>query len=307
MNDQPQSARAVVSMTGFGTGEARAAQQCQARVSIRSVNSRFLDLVFKGHRLSAAVEADLRNFVAATVHRGKVEVNVSLVRSLGAVEVPLLDHDQAGTLLQDILAFMGSRMPVTPEMRAQAALAVMARREVWSGGFEDTSEDLEPTEIAVIEDAFRAALAALTVTRTNEGTRLLADITSRIDRIAEIRNEMVVVTAGEAERVNAELRARLDRIAADSVTDERLLQEVAILAEKSDVSEELVRIESHLTHMQEVLAKPPQGKVFEFYLQELLREVNTVGSKARRSSVSELVVTAKAEIERLREQVANVE
>ena len=295
----------IKSMTGFAslTGEEQAAA---VGVTIRAVNHRFLDLQLRLPPAVADLEPRLRALVQARIARGRVEINVSLqLRQPPAPEVELNTP-----FVQALSAALeGAREEgviegaLTPGDLLRLPQALTIRERLMDGGH--TPEGLA----AMVESAVGGALAQLDAMRVHEGAHLRADLAARRDVLSAFIES--VVQAADAGRVDLEARLleRARELAATIPLDQAALaQEVVRVAQRSDISEEVTRFRGHLAHWEALTDGPePCGRKLDFLLQEMNREVNTIGSKADGLQVSELVIQAKAELERMREQVQNVE
>jgi uncharacterized protein (TIGR00255 family) len=295
----------IKSMTGFAS-LTREDQAAVVGVTIRAVNHRFLDLQLRLPPAAADLEPRLRALVQSRLARGRVEVNVSLqLRQQAPPEVEVN----------------------TPFLQALAAALERAREEgVVEGGL--TPGDLlrlpqamtirerlidgshTPEAVAAaLESTVDTALAQLETMRVHEGAHLRADLAARRNILGAFVD--AVVAAAEAGRVDLEARLfeRAREIAATVPIDQAALaQEVVRVAQRSDIAEEVTRFRGHLAHWEALTEGPePCGRKLDFLLQEMNREVNTIGSKADGLQVTELVIQAKAELERMREQVQNVE
>jgi uncharacterized protein (TIGR00255 family) len=295
----------IRSMTGFG----RASFELEGRtfeLEARTVNSRYLDLRIKLPRPLSGYESDLKSLVQARLSRGKVDLSVSLAgagSSPGKLEVDDslvaeyvmaarrigAEHGLAGALdADDLLSMPGVVRFVDPEVDPEALKAALA------GGV-------------------GRLLDALDAMRCSEGEALAADFDQRLTRIEELVDYFEARSDTVLEAARERLRKRIDQIRQDvgSVDEARLHQEVVLAADKLDVSEELVRLRSHVEQFREIMAGgdegQPVGRRLDFLLQEMSREANTVGSKANDAPLAHQVVELKAELERVREQVQNVE
>ena len=296
----------IKSMTGFAA-VTRDDDRATLSVTIRSLNHRYLDLQVRIPQSLAAIEADVRALVSALVTRGRIELNLSLqLRQPPGVEVEF--NDELGRALESALDRARERGlvsgPLTPGdlLRLPQAFAIR----------EKPIEADEPFQQALANRARSAvadAVADLDSMRATEGGHLQADLTRRCAHVADIV-ERIARGADEgraalelrlAERV-AELRASLQ------VDEGAVAQEIVRTAARSDISEEVARFRGHISHWATLADGPePCGRKLDFLLQEMNREVNTMGSKADGLRVSELVIAAKAELEKMREQVQNVE
>jgi uncharacterized protein (TIGR00255 family) len=295
----------IKSMTGFAS-LTREDQAAVVGVTIRAVNHRFLDLQLRLPPAAADLEPRLRALVQARLARGRVELNVSLqVRQPPPPEVELNTP-----FLQALAAALeGAREEgvveggLTPGDLLRLPQALTIRERLNDGGRSTDSI------AAAVHASVDTALGELEAMRVHEGAHLRADLAARRDGLGTFVDR--VVEAAEAGRVELESRLleRARELAAAIPIDQAALaQEVVRVAQRSDITEEVTRFRGHLAHWEALTDGPePCGRKLDFLLQEMNREVNTIGSKADGLQVSELVIQAKAELERMREQVQNVE
>ncbi len=289
------------SMTGFGRGEASADGRTWV-AEIRTVNHRFLDQRIILPRLFAAFEEPVRKKVATVLDRGRVDLTFSL-QGMATVEPQLAVNvsiaSQYRRCLQQLIDEHGVAGPVT--LRDMLSL-----RDVIT--LEEPSADMD-AEWPLISTALEAALADCDRMREQEGQALRDELLGRLARFeAVVRRidsavpELLLLRQGE-------LRLRIDRLLEGVALDPiRLAQEAAILADKSDVTEEITRLGSHMAQFRAFLSsEEPVGRRLDFLLQEFLREVNTLSSKIASADIAHLGVEMKNEIEKLREQVQNIE
>lgn len=292
----------VRSMTGYGAASADA-PTARVTVEIRGVNQRYLDVRVAAPREYAAWEAIIRDRVRAVAQRGRVDVTVGRVavpaRRRYAVEVRL---DLARTYVK-ALRDLSRSLQLDSTVGLSDLLRLPDLFEV-----SERPPDLGPEKQALLR-GLGAALRAFDGERRREGEHLRRDMARRVARLRQM-------TAGVRRRLPralAALRGQVEErflrlVGGTEVDPTRIAQEVAVLADRSDVTEELVRLEGHLAALAAALgARGPVGKRMEFLLQEVHRELNTTGAKAGDREVGELVLGAKGEVEKLREQVQNVE
>jgi uncharacterized protein (TIGR00255 family) len=293
-----------VSMTGFGVGAAKL-NGVSIEVELKAANSRFLDLQFRLPRVYGSFEADLRSEIAARVERGRVDVTVSRVDTR-VLPVGVRFNREAFRAISKVYTEVGRELGAAPhEVRSAVFANVLSRPEVME--LQQTQVDYEKERAAVIK-ACRAALNALGRMRQREGAELGRDLARRVKRLMQLRVVIGRIVARRPEAVRDRLMGAVKRLAAEVPLDEqRLHMEVALLVDRYDVTEELVRLDSHLKHFESLLATASTGKKLDFMVQELLREFNTIGSKAQEPGVQAQVVEAKSEIEKIREQVQNLE
>jgi uncharacterized protein (TIGR00255 family) len=297
----------IRSMTGFGRADGQAGAETSVEVSARSVNHRSLDLAVKLKESDAALEPALRKVFASRIARGKVDVLVRLRRQ-GEKAVAEVTADE-GLLTAAVASLRGAaaRLGVPGGIEARDLLAIPG-----AFSFDSTSRELSTEEVAAVEAVAARAADALRAMREGEGREIAADLTGRLDFL-ESRREVLAGRRGEiVARLLANLKERLKSLAPDVAFDPgRLEQEAALAVDKTDVAEELQRLAGHLSQFRRLLdpgaADEPVGKKLEFLTQEILRELNTLGAKAKDLQLVRDVLDMKSETEKIREQVANVE
>lgn len=296
----------IKSMTGFAS-VSREDERAAVSVTIRALNGRFLDLQLRLPQSLAGLEADVRALVGKRVARGRVEVSVSVQQRLTpGVEVEF--NEDFGRALETALGQARARGLVagalTPGdlLRLPQALTI---RERQAGSDDETAQAVATQARGAIEQA----LVELDGMRTREGDHLRSDLDMRRRFVADLV-ERVAVAADEGRgAMEQRLSDRVRELRAELQADETAVaQEIVRMAARSDISEEVSRFRAHVSHWVTLADSPePCGRKLDFLLQEMNREVNTMGSKADGLRVSELVIAAKAELEKMREQVQNVE
>ena len=288
------------SMTGYGSATA-SIPGGRVTVEVRSVNQRFLDVRVTVPREYGAWEAVCRETVRAQVARGRVEVHVSRsAPPIGRTRV-VLNTDAARE-------YAAAWRRLTHELDLSEPLDPSLFRTPDIFQTIEISADVQP-EFPGATRALRQALARFNRERWREGKNLQRDMRARIDRLATIERAVRRHAATTLRDVQAKLAERMQRLLQGTEIDlARVAQEAAFVADRGDVTEEMVRLVSHLAALRAMLvAREPVGKQIEFLLQETHREINTIGSKVSNLAVTKLVVEAKGEVERLKEQVQNVE
>jgi uncharacterized protein (TIGR00255 family) len=290
-------------MTGFGRGVAEqgaSSRTVVATVDLRSVNHRFLDLKLRA-TLGPALEEQLGAKIRASIERGSIAVTVHVVRpttraSALRIDEPAAHHAHA--TLRHLATTLGLPPPDLALVLAQPGVVI-------ASGDEPETESPEAAVLAALE----LALAQLQDMRASEGRALERELVARIDELASLRASIEAHAVGVTEQLHKKLLERLARLVGETAIDpNRLAQEVALLAERADITEELVRLASHLEQARAIIAAPAAaGRKLDFLVQELGRELNTIGSKAQRTEISSMVMEAKSVLEKLREQVQNVE
>jgi uncharacterized protein (TIGR00255 family) len=289
------------SMTGYGSSE-RTHGGLRLRVEIRSVNQRFLDLQIKGPRQFLQVEDRVRRSAEALLARGRVTVYIEC-RGEGEAAAPSVNAPAARRLVEE-LRLLASELGVP----ADIDIGVLSR---FPQIFDTDSETPSADELwAVAAPVVEQALGELVAMREEEGRQILADLTRRLGVIdgvvGEIESTAPQATLALKERVQEKIRSLVD--ATVQVDESRLAQEVAIAAERADFTEEVVRLKAHVAQARQSLdSDGPVGKKLNFLVQEMHREANTIASKTADLGVSKSVLLLKEEIEKVREQVQNVE
>ncbi len=283
-------------MTGFGRGTVDAGDR-RLRVEIRSVNHRGLDIKIRSSEADAYCDTEIARAVRAAVERGAVTV---LIRDESAAASAGVDEPRVRALHAVL-----ERLRQDLEIEEPVTLATVGAFLQASRGSELSGEALWE----VLRPAVAGALAELAATRAREGASLAADLSARRSRLVELSAGLRSRAAALPERFAQRLQDRLGGHERQLGVDPgRLAQEIALMAERLDVSEELVRLDTHLGHTGEILgAGGAIGRKLDFVIQEIGRELNTVASKAQDAEMAALVIDAKAELEKLREQAQNVE
>ena len=295
----------IKSMTGFAS-LTRDDELATITATVKSVNHRFLDLQLRIPPSLAGVEAKVRALVQHRVARGRIEVSVSVQqRRVPALEVELNEPflDALGGALERARdrGHIAGTMTPGDLLRFPQALAIREKQEPADGADEQVA--------ARVEDAVSAAIGEMDAMRAKEGEFLRADLDARRQLLGTLFERLYAASEAGMDGLRARLETRVKELRADVLADEALVaQEIAKFVGRSDITEEVVRFRGHLEHWKALSESPePCGRKLDFLLQEMNREVNTVGSKAEGASVSELVVNLKAELEKMREQVQNVE
>jgi len=295
----------IKSMTGFAS-LTRDDERGALGVTIRSVNHRFLDLQLRLPPAIADLEPRLRALVQKHLARGRVEISISLqLRQNAAPHIEL--NEAFAQALSSAMEQARQRGLVAGELAPGDLLrlpqALIIREKLPEAG------GVSALLGTVVDDAVEAALGQLEDMRVREGVHLRTDLDTRKGLLSGLIARIAVAANTGREELEARLLERAREIAAALPIDQAALsQEVVRVAQRSDISEEVTRFHGHLAHWDALSDSPePCGRKLDFLLQEMNREVNTIGSKADGLQVSEVVIQAKAELERMREQVQNVE
>ena len=289
------------SMTGFGRGEYQG-EGVHVEVEVKSFNHRYCDVFPHLPRRLNSLEGQIRTLVKQRVSRGRIEIAVQ--SDLASLADQKLELDM--NLARDLhLALKALQENLT--LPGEIRLETMANfKEIFSR--KEVEMDVEK-EWAAIQVALEGALNGLESMRREEGAVLHRDFGQRLKTVEEIVGAIEEKAPLALQACRERLAQRVKELSGGIAVDEgRLAQEVAYLAERSDISEELVRIRSHIHQFREMLDRAePMGRKLEFILQEINREANTIGSKANDAGVAQRTVDIKAELEKMREQVQNVE
>jgi uncharacterized protein (TIGR00255 family) len=289
------------SMTGFGRGTA-ATGAWHATVEINSVNRKQAEVVVQVARELSELEGRIRKVVLGMVSRGRVQVAINLERAEGATTAIRVDAELARAFHS---AFIELGKTVGDAVRPTAADYLRQPGIVTMGSGEMDAEEAW----TAIEPALQAALAGLTSMRATEGEHLKADCLARLDTLAGFAQTIAAEAPGRPVRQREMLAKRLREAGLDlDPADERVVKELALFADRCDVSEELTRLDSHFAKFREYLeATEAPGRALDFLCQEMFREFNTIGSKANDAGIAQTIVEAKTELEKIREQVQNLE
>jgi len=288
-------------MTGFGTGTATAGNE-SLTVELRSVNHKFCEVKVRLPRELSALEASLQKLVKDRLARGAVDVAVRRASRTALGVVPQVDLALAreyrrawGELARAL------ELPDSVTVKDLASQPNVIRLEEPQVGLEDAGK--------AAESALLLALEALGKMREKEGVALAADLSARLALVAQWVDEVKVLAPKAIDLYRSRLSERIAELSKGLAVDpQRLAQEVAFFAERTDVAEEMTRLSSHLEQFNELLrSKEPSGRKMDFLVQEMHREVNTTGSKSQHADISNRIMQLKAELERIREQVQNVE
>ncbi|MGD8531585.1 MAG: YicC/YloC family endoribonuclease [Syntrophobacterales bacterium] len=288
-------------MTAFGRGEAMA-DGYRFTVELRTLNHRFCDIRIKLPRKYTDFEEEIKRKLSSQFSRGRIEVNVVADEALDKVQHLTVDSELAETykrLLLDLQNKLG--------LEASLSLDTLLHfRDIFV--FEEDEEG-RAQAWKVLEAALDQSVEECIQMRKEEGSAIETDFTERLNQLETLSGEVESRTPIVVLDVRDRLQKRIEELLGQGELDEsRLAQEVAILAEKSDITEEVIRLKSHIQQFRALLkASGPRGRQLEFLLQEMHREINTIGSKANDVEIANKVIQIKTELERLREQVQNIE
>jgi uncharacterized protein (TIGR00255 family) len=289
------------SMTGFGRGEARQGDRLW-QVECASVNRKQLEVVVNVPRDLSALEGEVRNRVATACSRGRVQVSIKRQDSETATDLPQIREAAIEHYLARLFSLAG-RLGISAEISMSELLRL-------PGVLGVEAEEANPEEAwPAIREALDAALNQWQQMRGTEGAHLRAEIEGRLATIEALLGRIAEKAPQVPELQRAALRQRLEQAGLPlPLDDERLLKEIALFADRTDVSEELARAASHLKQFRSYLGSGEAvGRSLDFLLQEFFREFNTMGSKCNHAGIAHDVVSAKTELEKIREQVQNLE
>lgn len=288
-------------MTGYGRGQC-VHNGSKFTVELNSVNRKQSDVVVTLPRELAELEPRVRDLINSEVTRGRLNVVIACHQSPAANAPSAIDAELARTYFKAMLALQ-KELGASGEIGIETILRAPG---VLRGG--DTT--LEPEEAwAPLERSLKDALRDLVRMREREGKNLAKDLIKRLKTVREAVRQIRKLQPGVIERYRQNLHERIQRAGIDlPLDDERLVKEVIFFAEKSDITEELTRLDSHFAQFAHHLRKAePVGRTLEFMSQEIGREFNTLGAKANDIQISQLVVACKSEMEKVREQIQNIE
>lgn len=292
----------IYSMTGFG--ECLVVEPevgASIRVQIKSVNSRFLDLNVKLPIVYSSAETEIQKRIKTKIKRGRVEVSVSRVLQSSEGNSKLNGGALDG-FVQQLSSIKISDLS-SKEVLLSAIPALLSRKEVFES---NELESISEAEKIVLLDCFDKSLEIFISSRREEGAVLGNELTHQITGISNISELIKSMSQASPLKLKDKFQARLtELLGTASLNQERLEQEVAILADRTDIREEIVRLDSHIKLFTDSM--PEGGRKLEFIVQELGREINTIGSKSSEVELSTLVIEAKSILEKIREQIQNVE
>ncbi|HLR42875.1 MAG TPA: YicC/YloC family endoribonuclease [Pseudogracilibacillus sp.] len=292
----------IRSMTGYGIDHFHI-NETTITVEIKTVNSRYLDFIPKIPRSFQEVELEIKQMIQHYLIRGRVEVYITISGNQLTKKTLKLDEallEQYMALMQKIQSDYAPTSPISLEQ-------IIHQEDI-----------LVVHETNIDSDAWKAPLMAsvenvlqqVQANRASEGKILGEDIAKRIDKIETILHSLEGYAKLVGDEYRERIKERIEQYIEEQIdpTETRLLQEIAILAEKSDITEEITRLKSHLHHAKKLMsASSPIGRKLDFISQEILREMNTIGAKSVNAQVSELVIQLKSENEKIKEQIQNIE
>lgn len=291
----------IKSMTGFGRGIAQS-EEYGVTVEMKAVNHRFLEIAVRQPKSFNMFEDGLKKQIQASVNRGKIDVYVTLDH-LSAKKTTVTVDKELAIAYYNAMLELAEACQLPADLRLQNVASFNGVLSV------ETVEDDQEALAALLREAVAAALSGFCGMRQTEGAALYADLSAHLDMIEQSREKIVgfapLVVAEQHEKLSQRLEDLLKGVEIDQA---RLANELAFFADKVDISEELARLGSHISQFRSGLeSEEPVGRQLEFILQEMLREINTIGSKSNALEINKLVIAVKSELEKIREQIQNVE
>lgn len=293
----------MFSMTGYGKGEYRQGG-VELTVEVKTVNNRFLDIAVKAPRLFTGLEENIRSLVRSKISRGHADVFVNLTDRREKPKTLWVDtalaqaYFDAAMRLKALLPSAADDVTLTSVLRYGDVLK------------QEETQSVDDELMGALTAALTAALDKLNAMRAAEGAKLLADLTARMDKVEELVNGIAERAPSVAEeyrvRLTERVRKALESAGADA-DEGRILNEVAVFADKSNIDEELTRLHSHIAQFRAICTENAAGRKLDFLVQEFNRETNTICSKSNDLTVTRLGLALKNEIEKIREQVQNLE
>ena len=292
----------ITSMTGFGRGEA-SSEGISVTVELKTVNSRYLDISLRMPQSIQDHELDLKELLQQHVERGKLNVSVRVDKSdMGEPEITFNENLVRGykKMLNNLREAAGIDDPITLQ-------TLMEFNDI----FESREQDEETKDLIwqLTQEAAEKAAEELKQMRLQEGSQLETDLNQRVDHIEKMLDIVKEKVDGRAPEMKEDLLERIqDLIDNDKIDPDRLEMEVAMLVDKTDITEEIVRTQSHIKFFRKAVNNDDSvGRRLNFLSQEINREINTIGSKANDSEISQYIVKAKESLEQIKEQIQNVE
>ena len=290
----------IKSMTGYGRCE-KIEGTNKILAEIKSVNHRYSDYTIKTPRFYGFLEERIRNEVSKYVHRGKIDIFIAIENYDDDAQILLKESFAANYI--DVLKRLRDDFDLEDDI---SVMTVAKNQEIFNIKRQETDEDAIWAEVKPV---FAEALSEFTAMREREGERILKDLEARIEYMKTLSAKIDERSPKTVEEYRERLLLKIKEVLEDREIDEaRVLTEVAIFADKIAVNEEMVRLGSHFEEFYNILSSgEPAGRKLDFLIQEINREINTTGSKANDIEIARLVVDLKAETEKLREQIQNIE
>ena len=288
----------IKSMTGFGKTTCELPGK-KIHIEIKSLNSKQLDINFRIPTIYREKELEMRNRLSSGLQRGKVDISIT-IESLLADRIPQI-NEQVFEHYYKQLSKLSDNLHINSNsdyIRTILSLPETLKVE---------QAELEEEEWKTLQEGLTEAITSINNYRTQEGTALYEDITSRINKIDGFSRELVPFEKLRIERIKSRIKENLDEWNEKNIDENRFEQELIYYLEKLDITEEKVRLKNHIDYFNETIAEDePVGKKLAFILQEIGREINTLGSKANDADIQRLVIRMKDELEKIKEQMLNI-
>jgi uncharacterized protein (TIGR00255 family) len=290
----------IKSMTGYGRGQ-YSNDGRQYTVEIRTINHRFLDMSIKMSRNLNYLEDKVRQFLSKYVFRGKIDVYISMFNFSDQGRKVIVDSELAGMYVKAL-----NQLKQEQGLNDEITLSLVSKLADVLNVENDQNEELIWGEL---KEALTIAVDNLVTMREREGSRLKSDILEKANIIQDISESIDIKAPNVVKEYKEKLEVRIKELLAGITLDEsRIAMEVALFSDKCSISGEITRLKSHISQLKTTLNQDePVGKKLDFLLQELNREVNTIGSKANNLKITQYVLEAKNQIENIREQIQNIE
>ena len=291
----------IKSMTGYG-GAKGISGKTEISVEVKSVNNRYLDCSIKMPRVFSAFEATLKEIVQSCISRGKIDVYIT-IDSSDSDDIEIKVNSPLAKSYVEAL----KQIALENELKAEIRIADITR---FPDILHAEKREVDSEKLAGdIGDVLKSALVDFNKMRAREGEKLSRDMSDRLDEIVRLTDLIEVLSPKTVLEYRKRLEARMcEVLESTSIDEDRILTEAAIFADRTAVNEEIVRLRSHISQLRDLIsADEPVGRKIDFLVQEFNREANTIGSKGNDSEMSKVVVSLKSEIEKIREQVQNIE
>ncbi len=274
------------------------------RLELSGINRKQLEIALNMPRSWAELETPLRRVIGEQISRGRVQVSISSDRTSETTGSYRLHEGKLASLLE-LLPTLQQQLGREMEL----GIAELMRLNIIEESSDEATDCGAEQRLPELEALLRQALSAFIEMRSQEGYNLQRDLLQRIETLRDLRQQLAAGAEGCAQRYRELLLTRLEEAGLPlALDDERIVKEIALYADRCDISEELTRLDSHLDQFCAICEKDePIGRPLDFLCQEIFRELNTTGSKVNNASLAQIVVTAKTELEKIREQVQNVE
>ena len=289
-------------MTGFSR-VSKEYEGGEVTIEIRAVNSRYLDSIVRLPREFSEFEPGFKKEIARFCKRGRVELTMSVEVLPGATPNLSASNERFSAYMAESEKLFSAHGLWNESVKQAIATEILVRRDIFS---EESNKDGATEEFCL--SVLQESLKKLREVQGKEGKELASDMQTRMKNVAGLIQEIRKIHDGQKEQYTTALREKVqEHLDSNALPEERLVAEVAILVERADITEEITRMESHLLRFPDILCESPCGRKLDFLLQECVREVNTIASKIQSADAQHLVVEAKAELERVKEQVQNLE